>query len=187
MGGGYSAHPGVAATREPSGKSKRKVAAKEGDGQKKPRRRKTAEAASGGEQAVGGQYNERNDNGDIVEKEFPVQLLIDPMKVCDIPPWESYYNHCSLNRENVDDIKAAMLSQFHEEKGKVWTKNPLVLAPIYKPVTHRPEKADRVHKDVFKPEDKDKYYYYPLNGQHTVAAVKELVDEPIFDLWKMHS
>ncbi|GBG82467.1 hypothetical protein CBR_g34843 [Chara braunii] len=196
MGGGDSAHPGVAAAGEPSGKSKRKVAAEEGDGQKKPRRRKTAEAASGGERSVGGQYDEaaafwleyeRNDDGDIVEKELSVQLLIDPRKVCDIPPRERYYNHCSLNRENAEDIKAAMLSHFHKEKGKIWTKNPLVMAPIYKPVTHRPEKADRVHKDVFKPEDKDKYYYYPVNGQHTVAAVKELVDEPIFELWKMHS
>ncbi|GBG78501.1 hypothetical protein CBR_g27729 [Chara braunii] len=79
-----------------------------------------------------------------------------------------------------------MLSQFREKKGKIWTKNPLVLAPIYKPVMHRSDKADRVHKDVFKPEDKDKYYYYPVNGQHTVAAVKELEGEPIFDLRKMH-
>ncbi|GBG76346.1 hypothetical protein CBR_g22093 [Chara braunii] len=49
MGGGYSVNPGAAAVREPSGRSKRKVAAEEGDGQKKPRRRKTAEAASGDE------------------------------------------------------------------------------------------------------------------------------------------
>ncbi|GBG78049.1 hypothetical protein CBR_g25985 [Chara braunii] len=196
MGGEDSAHPGAAAIGEPSGKSKRKVAAEEGDGQKKPRRRKTAQAASDGERAAGGQYDEatpfwleykRNNDGDIVEKELPVQLLIDPRKVCDIRPWEIYYNHRSLNRENVDDIKVVMLSQFHGEKGKMWMKNPLVLAPIYKLVTHRQEKADRVHKDVFKPEDKDKYYYYPVNGQHTMADVKELVDEPIFELWKMHS
>ncbi|GBG77983.1 hypothetical protein CBR_g25916 [Chara braunii] len=170
MGGGDSAHPGAPAAREPSGKSKRKVAAEEDDGQNKPRRRKTAEAAGGGEQAVGKQYDEaaafrleyeRNDDGEIVEKELPVQLFIDPRKVCDILPWERYYNHRCLNRENVDDIKAAMLSRFHKEKGKIWTKNPLVLAPIYNPVTHRPEIADRVHKDVFKPEDKDKYYCYP--------------------------
>ncbi|GBG63742.1 hypothetical protein CBR_g39285 [Chara braunii] len=196
MGGGDSANPGVAAAREPSGKSKRKVAVEEGDGQKKPRRRKTAEAASGGEQPLGEECDEaaafwleyeRNDGGEIVEKELPVQLLIDPRKVCDIPPWERYYNHRSLNRETVDSMKDAMLSQFREKKGKIWTKIPLVLAPIYKPVTRRPEKADRVHKDVFKPEDKEKYYYYHVNGQHTVAAVKELEGEPIFDLWKMHS
>ncbi|GBG65286.1 hypothetical protein CBR_g50328 [Chara braunii] len=193
-GGGDSADPGAAATREPSGKSKRKVAAEEGDGQKKPRRRTTAEAASGGEGLVGQECDEvaafwleyeRNDVGEIVEKELPVQLLIDPWKVCDIPPWERYYNHRSLSRETVDDIKDAMLSQFREKK--IWTKNPLVLAPIYKPVTRRPEQADRVHKDVFKPEDKDKYYYYPVNRQHTVAVVKELEGEQIFDLWKMHS
>ncbi|GBG76387.1 hypothetical protein CBR_g22134 [Chara braunii] len=196
MGGGDSAHPGAAAAREPLGKSKRKVAAEEGDGQKKPRRRKTVEVARGGERAVGGKIDEaaafwleyeRNDDGDIVEKELPVQLLIDPRKVFDIPPWEKYYNHCSLNLEIVDDIKAAMLSQFQEKKGKIWTKKPLVLAPIYKSVTRSPEKADRVHKDVFKPEDKDKYYYYPVNGQHTVAAVKELADKSIFKLWKMQS
>ncbi|GBG86759.1 hypothetical protein CBR_g42043 [Chara braunii] len=128
---------------------------------------------------------ERNDVGEIVEKELPVQLLIDPRKVCDIPPWERYYNHRSLSRETVDDIKDAMLSHFREKK--IWTKNPLVLAPIYKPVSRRPEQADRVHKDVFRPEDKDKYYYYPVNGQHTMAAVKELEGEQIFDLWKMHS
>ncbi|GBG89018.1 hypothetical protein CBR_g48627 [Chara braunii] len=191
IGGGDSAHPGAAVARKPSGKSKRKVAAEEGDGQNKPRRRKTAEAAGGGEQAVGKQCDqaaafwleyERNDDGEIVEKEFPVQLFIDPRKVCDIPPWERYYNHHSLNHENVDHIKAAMLSKFLKEKGKIWMKNPLVLAPIYNPVTHRPEIADRVHKDVFKPEDKDKYYYYPVNGQHTMAAVKE----SMFELWKMH-
>ncbi|GBG79124.1 hypothetical protein CBR_g28839 [Chara braunii] len=196
MGGGDSDNPGAATAREPSGKSKRKVAAEEGDGQKKPRRRKTVEAASGGERPVGEECDEapafwleyeRNDGGEIVEKELPVQLLIDPRKVCDILPWERYYNHRSLNRETVDDIKDAMLSQFREKKGKIWTKNPLVLAPIYKPVTRRPEQADRVHKYVFKPEDKDKYYYYPVNGQHIVAAVKELEGEPIFDLWKMHS
>ncbi|GBG83555.1 hypothetical protein CBR_g37272 [Chara braunii] len=165
MGGGDSAHLDAAATREPSEKSKRKLAAEEGDGQKKPRRTKSAEAASGGERAVGGRYDEattfwleyeRNDDGEIVEKELSVQLLIDPRK-------------------------------FHEEKGKIWIKNPLVLAPIYKPVTHRPEKAKRVHKHVFKSEDKDKYFYYPVNGQHTVAAVKELDGEPIIELWKMHS
>ncbi|GBG65870.1 hypothetical protein CBR_g53843 [Chara braunii] len=196
MGGGDSANPGAADAREPSGKSKRKVAAEEGDGEKKPRRRKTTEAASGGEGPVGEECNEaaafwleyeQNDGGEIVEKELPVQLLIDPRKVCDIPPWERYYNHRSLNRETVDDIKDAMLSQFREKKGKIWTKNPLVLATIDKPVTRRPEKADRVHKDVFKPVDKDKYYYYLVNGQHTVAAVKELEGESIFDLWKMHS
>ncbi|GBG91266.1 hypothetical protein CBR_g52151 [Chara braunii] len=180
-GGGDSTDPGVAAAREPSGKSKRKVAAEEGDGQKKPRRWKTAEAASGGEGPVGQECDEaaafwleyeRNDVGEIVEKELPVQLLVDPRKVCDIPPWERYYNHRSLSCETVDDIKDVMLSHFREKK--IWPKNPLVLAPIYKPVSRRPEQADRVHKDVFKPEDKDKYYYYPVNGQHTVAAVKEL-------------
>ncbi|GBG74028.1 hypothetical protein CBR_g17739 [Chara braunii] len=41
VGGGDSVNPGAAAAREPSGKSKRKVAVEEGDGQKKPRRRKT--------------------------------------------------------------------------------------------------------------------------------------------------
>ncbi|GBG67322.1 hypothetical protein CBR_g461 [Chara braunii] len=85
-GGGDSADPGAAAAREP-GKSKRKVAAEEGDGQKKPRRRKTAKAASGGERPVGEECDEaaafwleyeRNDGGEIVEKELPVQLLIDP-------------------------------------------------------------------------------------------------------------
>ncbi|GBG62715.1 hypothetical protein CBR_g31732 [Chara braunii] len=196
MGGGDSANPGTGAAREPSGKSKRKVAAEEGDGQKKPRSRKTAEAASGGERPVGEECDEaatfwldyeRNDGGEIVEKELPVQLLIDPRKVCNIPPWERYYNHHSLSRGTVDEIKDAMLSQFSEKTGKIWTKNPLVLAPIYKLVARRPDKADRVHKDVFKPEDKDKYYYYPVNGQHTVAAVKELEGEPIFDLWKMNS
>ncbi|GBG59120.1 hypothetical protein CBR_g32138 [Chara braunii] len=196
VGGGDSADPGAEAAREPSGKSKRKVAAEEGDGQKKPRRRKTAEAASGDERPDRDECDEaaafwleyeRNDGGEIVEKELPVQLLIDPRKVCDIPSWERYYNHRSLTRETVDDIKSAMLSQFREKRGKIWMKNPLVLAPIYKPVTHRPEKADRVHKDVCKPEDKDKYYCYPVNGHHTVAVVKELEGEPILDLWKMHS
>ncbi|GBG86078.1 hypothetical protein CBR_g40980, partial [Chara braunii] len=150
-GGGDSADPGAAAAREPLGKSKRKVAAEEGDGQKKPRRRKTAEAASGGEGPVGQECDEaaafwleyeRNDVGEIVEKELPVQLLIDPRKVCDIPPWERYYNHRSLSRETVEDIKDAMLSHFREKK--IWTKNPLVLAPIYKPVSRRPKQADRV-------------------------------------------
>ncbi|GBG83552.1 hypothetical protein CBR_g37269 [Chara braunii] len=167
-----------------------------GEGGSGKRPRKTAEAASGGERPAGEECGEaaafwleyeRNNGGEIVEKELPVQLLIDPKKVCDIPSWKRYYNHRTLNRETVDDIKVAMLSQFRENRGKIWTKNPLVLTPIYKPVTRRPEKADKVHKDVFKPEDKDKYYYYPVNGQHTVAAVKELEGEPIFDLWKMHS
>ncbi|GBG92130.1 hypothetical protein CBR_g54431 [Chara braunii] len=195
-GGGDSADPGAAAAREPSRKSKRKVAGEEGDGEKKTRRQKTNEEASGSEGPVGKEYDEAtafwleyewNDVGEIVEKELPVQLLIDPRKVYEIPAWERYYNHRSLSRETVDDIKGTMLSQFREKKGKIRTKNPLVLAPIYKPVTRRPEKVDRVHKVVFKPEDKDKYYYYPVNGQHTVAAVKELEGEPIFNLWKMHS
>ncbi|GBG66752.1 hypothetical protein CBR_g68738 [Chara braunii] len=89
-GGGHSADPGAAAAREPSGKSKRKVAVEEGDGEKKTRRRKIVEAASGGEGPVGKEYDEaaafwleyeRNDVGEIVEKELPVQLLIDPKKV----------------------------------------------------------------------------------------------------------
>ncbi|GBG71777.1 hypothetical protein CBR_g9186 [Chara braunii] len=88
-GGRDSADPGAADVREPSGKSKRKVAAEEGDGQKKPRRRKTVEAASGGEWPVCEECDEaaafwleyeRNDGGEIVEKEFPVQLIIDPRK-----------------------------------------------------------------------------------------------------------
>ncbi|GBG70319.1 hypothetical protein CBR_g6446 [Chara braunii] len=106
-------------------------------------------------------------------------------QVCEIPAWERYYNHRSLSRETVDDIKGTMLSQFCEKK--IWTKNPLVLAPIYKSVSRRPEKADKFHKDVFKPEDMDKYYYYPVNRQHTVTAVEDLEGEPIFNLWKMHS
>ncbi|GBG86056.1 hypothetical protein CBR_g40957 [Chara braunii] len=170
--GGDGGDVGERASGKRPSKEEGETATEEGDGQKKPRRRKTADAASGGERPVGEECDEaavfwleykRNDGGEIVKKELPVQLLIDPRKVCDIPPWERYYNHRSLNRETVDDIKAVM------------------------PVTRRPEKADRVHKDVFKPEDKDKYYYYPVNGQHTVAAVKELEGEPIFDLWKMHS
>ncbi|GBG88242.1 hypothetical protein CBR_g46809 [Chara braunii] len=151
-----------------------------------------------GRSPVGRQYDEGtsfwleyewNDDGEIVEKELPIQLLIDPRKVCDISPWERYYNDRSLTQDGVEDIKGAMLRQFHEEKGKIWTKNPfkLVLAPIYKPVTHKPKRAQRLHKDVFKPEDKDKYFYYHVNGQHTVAVVKELAGEPIFELWKMHS
>ncbi|GBG85264.1 hypothetical protein CBR_g39832 [Chara braunii] len=141
MGGGDSAHPGVAAAIEPSEKSKRKLVAEEGDGQKKPRRRKTAEGTTGSEMAVGRQYDEAaafwleyewNDDGETVEKELLVQLLIDPRKVCDIPAWERYYNHRSLTRDGVDDIKGAMLRQFHEEKWKIWTKYPLVLAPITK-------------------------------------------------------
>ncbi|GBG67193.1 hypothetical protein CBR_g84857 [Chara braunii] len=172
VGGGDSTDLGAAAAREPSGKSKRKVAAEEGDGQKKPRRRKTAEAASRGERPDREECDEaaafwleykRNDGGEIVEKELPVQLLIDPRKVRDIPSWERYYNHRSLTHETVDDIKAAMLSQFREKRGKIRTKNPLVLAPIYKSVMRRPEKADKVHKDVFKPEDKNKYCYYPVS------------------------
>ncbi|GBG77302.1 hypothetical protein CBR_g23632 [Chara braunii] len=196
MGKGDSARLGIAAAREPSDKSKRKLASEEGDGQKKPRRRKTAEGTTGSERAVGRQYNEaatfnleyeRNDDGEIVEKDLSIQLFIDPRRVCDIPPWERYYNHRSFTRDGVLDIKGAMVRQFHEEKGKIWTKNPLVLAPIYKSVMHKPERAKRVHKDVFKPEDKDKYFYYPVNGQYTVAAVKELANEAIFELWKMHS
>ncbi|GBG73792.1 hypothetical protein CBR_g17131 [Chara braunii] len=189
--------PGMSGRQEQGVKKRQsKQEAEEGDGQKKPRRRKTGEGTSGGERAVGRQYDEaavfwleyyRNDDGEIVEKELPIQLLIDPRKVCDIPPSERYYNHRSLTRDGVEDIKGEMLRQFHEEKGKICTKNPLVLTPIYKPVTHKPERAERVHKDVFKPEDKDKYFYYPVNGQHTVAAVKELAGEPIFELWKMHS
>ncbi|GBG92274.1 hypothetical protein CBR_g55043 [Chara braunii] len=180
-GGGDSADPGAAAAREPLGKSKRKVAAEEGDGEKKTRRRKTVEAASGGEGPVGKEYDEaaafwleyeRNDVGEIMEKELPFQLLIDPRK--------SKSRNCGRHQ-------GYMLSQFREKKGKIWTKNPLVLAAIYKSVTRRPEKADKIHKDVFKREDKDKYYYYPVNGQHTVAAVKELEGEQIFNLWKMHS
>ncbi|GBG59678.1 hypothetical protein CBR_g49944 [Chara braunii] len=172
MGEGDSARLGIATPRETLEKSKRKLAAEEGDGQKKPRRRKTAEGTSGGERAVGRPYDEAatfwleyewNNDGEVMEKELPIQLLIDPRKVCDIPPWKIYYNHRSLTRDGVEDIKGAMLRQFHEEKRKIWTKNPLVLAPIYKPVTHKPERAQRVHKDVFKPEDKDKYFYYPVS------------------------
>ncbi|GBG76113.1 hypothetical protein CBR_g21862 [Chara braunii] len=90
MGEGDSVRLGIAATREPSEKSKRKLAAEEGDGQKKPWRRKTAEGTSGGERAIGRQYDEaatfwleyeRNDDGEIVENELPIQLLIDPRKV----------------------------------------------------------------------------------------------------------
>ncbi|GBG68899.1 hypothetical protein CBR_g3598 [Chara braunii] len=196
MSGGDSTRQGIAAAREPSQKSKRKLTAEEGDRQKKTRRRKTGEGTSGGERTVGKQYNEaaafwlqyeRNDDGEIVEKEHPIQLVIDPRKVCDIPPWERYYNHRSLTRDVVEDIKNAMLRQFREEKANIWTENALVLAPIYKPVTQKPKRAQRVHKDVFKPEDKDKYFYDPVNGQHTVTSVKELDGEPIFELWKMHS
>ncbi|GBG68101.1 hypothetical protein CBR_g2651 [Chara braunii] len=195
-GGGDSARQGIAAAGEPSQQSKRKLAAEEGNRQKKTRRRKTSDGTSGGERTVGRQYDEAaafwleyegNDDGEIVEKEHPIQLVIDPRKVCDIPPWERYYNHHSLTRDGVKDIKNAMLRQFHEEKAKIWKKNALVLAPIYKPVTQKPERARGVHKDVFKPEDKDKYFYYPVNGQHTVAVVKELDGEPIFKVWKMHS
>ncbi|GBG60299.1 hypothetical protein CBR_g4254 [Chara braunii] len=196
MGEGDSTRLGIAAAREPSEKSKRKLAVEEDDGEKKPRRRKTGEGSSAGKKAVGRQYDEaaafwleyeQNDDGEIVEREPPIQLLIDPRKVYDIPLWERYYNHRSLTRDGVEDMKGAMLRQFHDEKGKIWMKNPLVLAPIYKSVRHKPERAERVHKDVFKPEDKDKYFYYPVNGQHTVAVVKELDGEQIFKLWKMHS
>ncbi|GBG59674.1 hypothetical protein CBR_g49940 [Chara braunii] len=126
MGGGDSANPGAAAARDPSGKSKRKVEVEEGDGEKKPRRWKTAEAASGGEGPVSEECDEaeyeRNGGVEIVEKELPVQLLIDPRKVCDIPPWERYYNHRSLSRETVDDIKDA--ESIPREKGEDLNEKP---------------------------------------------------------------
>ncbi|GBG84040.1 hypothetical protein CBR_g37917 [Chara braunii] len=145
-----SARGGVPVAGEPSEKSKRKLAAEVGDRQKKSRRRKSGEGASGGERVVAKRYDEAtmfwleyewNDDEDIVEKETPIQLLFGPRRVCDIPTWEGDYNHRSLTRDNVDDIKNTMWRQFHEEKGKIWTKNPLVLAPIYKPVTQRQETA----------------------------------------------
>ncbi|GBG66371.1 hypothetical protein CBR_g60022 [Chara braunii] len=189
MGEGDSTRLGIVAVREPSEQLKKAMARRNLGGGRLVRGRVLAKGRSVGS-TTKRQCCGSNTSGTMTVRSWrraPHSTAHRPRRVCNIPQCERYYNHRSLTHDGVEDIKGAMLRQFHEEKGKIWTKNPLVLAPIYKPVTHKPKRAERVHKDVFKPEDKDKYFYYPINGQHTVATVKELAGEAIFELWKMHS
>ncbi|GBG89770.1 hypothetical protein CBR_g49623 [Chara braunii] len=110
-----------------------------------------------------------------------VVLHIHPERILAIPDWEDAYNHRSLDEFLVDTIASAMIDCY-ERKDMRYTKPIFVLAPIVAPPENG-EPAVRVLPAGFDSSHPEKYWYYPVCGQHNARAVMMMKDHPVFDYY----
>ncbi|GBG66366.1 hypothetical protein CBR_g60017 [Chara braunii] len=107
-----------------------------------------------------------------------VVLHVHLERILHIPDREDAYNHRSLDAFLVDTIAATMIGCY-ERKDMRYTKPIFVLAPIVAP----PEKnkhAVRVLPRDFDASHPEKYWYYPVCGQHNARAVMKVKDHVVF-------
>ncbi|GBG70859.1 hypothetical protein CBR_g8159 [Chara braunii] len=110
-----------------------------------------------------------------------VVLHIHPERILAIPNWEDAYNHRSLDEFLVDTIVSAMIDCY-ERKDMRYTKPIFVLAPIVAP----PENGElvvRVLPADFDSSHPERYWYYPVCGQHNARAAMMVKDHPVFDYY----
>ncbi|GBG69241.1 hypothetical protein CBR_g3940 [Chara braunii] len=164
------------------------------------RRRKTGESSGKGRQPAKGRITDEGPSGggdsdvEVNKKNFDldkafflemktgvqkdVVLYIHPERILPIPDWEDAYNHHSLDDFLMDGIVQAMVEAYNV-KDKKYTKLIFVLAPIVAP----PEKnthAECVLPDDFDVTTPERYWYYPVSGQHNAAAAMNVKDYPMF-------
>ncbi|GBG82747.1 hypothetical protein CBR_g36276 [Chara braunii] len=104
--------------------------------------------------------------------------------ILDIPAHERGYNHRGLNPLHVEDIESAMersvLEKFDHSK-PIYSKPTLILVPLHNkptvdPITGQSCRAIRVTPEKFRVDQVDRYYWYPLSGQHNVEAARLFID-----------
>ncbi|GBG64100.1 hypothetical protein CBR_g40548 [Chara braunii] len=108
-----------------------------------------------------------------------VVLYIHLKRILPIPDWEGAYNHRSLDDFLVDSIAEAMIDCFNRRDRK-YTKPTFVLAPLVSP----PKKSKpvvRVLPEDFNATTPEKYWYYPVSGQHKARAAMQVKDHPVED------
>ncbi|GBG81139.1 hypothetical protein CBR_g31815 [Chara braunii] len=128
------------------------------------------------------------DNAFFLEMKTGVQkdvvLHIHPERILHIPDREDAYNHRSLDEFLVDTIAAAMIDCY-ERQDMRYTKPTFVLALIVVP----PEKdkpAVRVLPQDFNASHPEKYWYYPVCGQHNARAVMKVKDHVVFNYYTFY-
>ncbi|GBG87039.1 hypothetical protein CBR_g44496 [Chara braunii] len=125
------------------------------------------------------------DNEFFLEMQTGVQkdvvLHIHPEIILAIPDWEDAYNHRSLDKFLVDTIASAM-TDCYERKDMRYTNPIFVLAPIVAPPENG-EPAVRVLPADFDNSHPEKYWYYPVCGQHNARAAMMVKDHPVFDYY----
>ncbi|GBG71590.1 hypothetical protein CBR_g9006 [Chara braunii] len=109
------------------------------------------------------------------------RLAIHPEIILAIPDWEDVYNHRSLDEFLVDTIALAIIDCY-ERKDMRYTKPIFVLAPIIAPPENG-EPVVRVLPADFNNSQPEKYWYYPVCGQHNARAAMKVKDHPVFEYY----
>ncbi|GBG90887.1 hypothetical protein CBR_g51394 [Chara braunii] len=132
-----------------------------------------------------GESGERDEECVFLEMKKRVQrdvvLHIHPERILPIPDWENAYNRRSLDEFLVDTITSAMIDCY-KRKDMRYTKPIFVLAPIVAP-PKKDESAVLVLPCDFDGSHPEKYWYYPVCGQHNTRAVMKVKDHPVFNYY----
>ncbi|GBG68911.1 hypothetical protein CBR_g3610 [Chara braunii] len=108
----------------------------------------------------------------------PPRVVIDVMQILRIPEGDIAFNRRSLNMAILAGLDAAIESSTGpraEDDPARWEPPELVLASI-SPWKDDPDRqGTRVLPKDFDPDRADKYFYYPVAGQHTSEAMKRAV------------
>ncbi|GBG84513.1 hypothetical protein CBR_g38795 [Chara braunii] len=167
--------------------TQRRTGESSGKRSKSSRGKKADEGDSGeGDDDVEINLNAFNlDNAFFVEMQTGVQkdvvLHIHPERILAIPDWEDAYNHRSLDEFLVDTIASAMIDCY-KRKDMRYTKPIFILAPIVAPPENG-EPAVRVLPADFDSSQPEKYWYYPVGGQHNARAVMKVKDHSVFEYY----
>ncbi|GBG84930.1 hypothetical protein CBR_g39393 [Chara braunii] len=170
--------------------TQRRTAESSGKRSKSSRRKKADEGDSGkGDEDVEINLNAFNlDDAFFLEMKTGVQrdvvLHIHPERILAIPDWEDAYNHRSLDEFLVDTIALAMIDCY-ERKDMRDTKPILVLALIDAP-PERGEPAVRVLPSDFDSSQPEKYWYYPMCGQHNARVAMKVKDHSVFEYYNFY-
>ncbi|GBG72352.1 hypothetical protein CBR_g11929 [Chara braunii] len=100
-----------------------------------------------------------------------------------VADWEDAYNHRSLYEFLVDTIASVMIDCY-ERKDMRYTKPIFVLTLIVAP-PERGEPAVRVLPGDFDSSQPEKYWYYPVCGQHNARAAMKVKDHPVFEYYNL--
>ncbi|GBG76461.1 hypothetical protein CBR_g22209 [Chara braunii] len=110
-----------------------------------------------------------------------VVLHIHPERILPIPDWEDAYNHQSLDEFLVDTLAAAMIDCY-ARKDMRYTKPIFVLAPIVAPA-EKDKPVVRVLPEDFDDSHPEKYWYYPVCGQHNARVAMKVADHAMFNYY----
>ncbi|GBG60601.1 hypothetical protein CBR_g8622 [Chara braunii] len=110
-----------------------------------------------------------------------VVLHVHPEKILHIPDLEDAYNHRSLDEFLVDTIEDAVID-YYERQDMRYTKSTFILAPIVTPLV-KDKPVVRVLPQDFDASHPEKYWYYPVCGQHNARAAMKVKDHTVFNYY----